>query len=103
MLDRGSVLVWEWQDESLLWRPYSPQVAHYIEQVLRETPRSSSVSLGEADASLTSYILDLISMNQFRLDTGEPPSVVLCIPALTKVHVSREDDGGASRCRLDWQ
>lgn len=70
MLDRGSVLVWEWQDKSLLWRPYSPQVAHYIEQVLRETPRSSSVSLGEADASLTSYILDLISMNQFRLDTG---------------------------------
>ncbi|XP_072279974.1 uncharacterized protein [Pyxicephalus adspersus] len=70
MLDRGSVLVWEWQDETSLWRPYSPQVAHYIEQVLRETPRTSSVSLGEADASLTPYILDLISMNQFRLDTG---------------------------------
>lgn len=71
MLDRGLVLVWEWQDESFLWRPYSPQVAHYIEQVLRQSPRSSSVSLGEADASLTPYILDLISMNQFRLDTGK--------------------------------
>lgn len=102
MLDRGSVLVWEWQDESLLWRPYSPQVAHYIEQVLRETPRSSSVSLGEADASLTSYILDLISMNQFRLDTGEPISVVLCIPALKKGSCFQgKDGGGASRCRLD--
>ncbi|XP_068111689.1 E3 ubiquitin-protein ligase DTX4-like [Hyperolius riggenbachi] len=70
MLDRGSVLVWEWQDEDHRWQPYSPQVAHYIEQVLRETPKASSVSLGEADASLTPYILDLISMNQFRLDTG---------------------------------
>ncbi|XP_018425162.1 PREDICTED: E3 ubiquitin-protein ligase DTX4-like [Nanorana parkeri] len=70
MLDRGSVFVWEWQDETSLWRPYSPQVAYYIEQVVRETPKSNSVSLGEADASLTPYILDLISMNQFRLDTG---------------------------------
>ncbi|XP_063814562.1 E3 ubiquitin-protein ligase DTX1-like [Pseudophryne corroboree] len=70
MLDRGKVLVWEWQDEGSLWKPYSPQLAHYIEQVLRENPRASSVSLGEADTSLTPYILDLISMNQFRLDTG---------------------------------
>ncbi|XP_053306407.1 E3 ubiquitin-protein ligase DTX4-like [Spea bombifrons] len=70
MLDQGTVLVWEWQDEDHLWKPYSPQVAHYIEQVLQETPRANSVSLGEADANLTPYILDLISMNQFRLDTG---------------------------------
>ncbi|XP_075697999.1 E3 ubiquitin-protein ligase DTX4-like [Rhinoderma darwinii] len=70
MLDRGAVLVWEWQDEAFLWKPYSPQVARYIEQVLRDNPKASSVSLGEADASLTPYILDLISMNQFRLDTG---------------------------------
>ncbi|XP_056387149.1 E3 ubiquitin-protein ligase DTX4 [Hyla sarda] len=70
MLDRGAVLVWEWQDKDSLWKPYSPQVAHYIEQVIRNNPKASSVSLGEADASLTPYILDLISMNQFRLDTG---------------------------------
>lgn len=71
MLDRGAVLVWEWQDETSLWKPYSPQVARYIEQVIRDNPKASSVSLGEADARLTPYILDLISMNQFRLDTGE--------------------------------
>ncbi|CAH2321526.1 E3 ubiquitin- ligase DTX4-like [Pelobates cultripes] len=70
MLERGIVLVWEWQDEDDLWKPYSPQVAHYIEQVLQETPKANSVSLGEADSNLTPYILDLISMNQFRLDTG---------------------------------
>ncbi|KAM8924102.1 E3 ubiquitin-protein ligase DTX4 [Pelodytes ibericus] len=70
MLERGFVVVWEWQDEDCLWKPYSPQVAHYIEQVLQETPRTNSVSLGEAESCLTPYILDLISMNQFRLDTG---------------------------------
>uniref|UniRef100_A0A8C5Q5P8 E3 ubiquitin-protein ligase n=1 Tax=Leptobrachium leishanense TaxID=445787 RepID=A0A8C5Q5P8_9ANUR len=70
MLERGTVLVWEWQDEDDLWKPYSPQVVHYIEQVLQETPKANSVSFGEADPNLRPYILDLISMNQFRLDTG---------------------------------
>ncbi|XP_053548365.1 E3 ubiquitin-protein ligase DTX4-like [Bombina bombina] len=70
MLDMGSVFVWEWLDEQSLWRPYSPQVVHYIENVIRENPRAGSVSLGEADVRLTPYILDLISMNQFRLDSG---------------------------------
>ncbi|OCT72158.1 hypothetical protein XELAEV_18035125mg [Xenopus laevis] len=69
MLDRGTVVVWEWQDETF-WKPYSPQVTSYVEQVIQETPRATSVSLGEADPRLTSYILDLISMNQFKLDTG---------------------------------
>ncbi|KAG8434882.1 hypothetical protein GDO86_013007 [Hymenochirus boettgeri] len=69
MLDRASVVVWEWQEDAS-WKPYSSRVVHYIEQVLCETPRATSVSLGEADPSLTSYVLDLISMNQFRLDTG---------------------------------
>ncbi|KAM4031632.1 E3 ubiquitin-protein ligase DTX4-like isoform 1-T2 [Anomaloglossus baeobatrachus] len=70
MLDRGAVLVWEWQGEDSLWKPYSPQVTHHIEQVIRENPKASSVNLGEADGSLTPFILDLMSMNQFRLDTG---------------------------------
>ncbi|KAE8591541.1 hypothetical protein XENTR_v10018486 [Xenopus tropicalis] len=69
MLDQRTVVVWEWQDAAF-WKPYSPQVTCYVEKVIHETPRASSVSLGEADPSLTSYILDLISMNQFRLDTG---------------------------------
>ncbi|XP_073542235.1 E3 ubiquitin-protein ligase DTX4-like [Phyllobates terribilis] len=70
MLDKAAVLVWEWQDEDSLWKPYSPQVTHHIEQVIRENPKVSSVNLGEADGILTPYILDLMSMNQFRLDTG---------------------------------
>ncbi|XP_069609081.1 E3 ubiquitin-protein ligase DTX4-like [Ranitomeya imitator] len=70
MLDRGAVLVWEWQDKDSLWKPYSPQVTRHIEQVIRENPKASSVNLGEADGSLTPNILDLLSMNQFRLDTG---------------------------------
>ncbi|KAM4636903.1 E3 ubiquitin-protein ligase DTX4-like [Discoglossus pictus] len=70
MLDTGEVLVWEWLDHTSIWKPYSTEVAHYIKQVLRENPRAISVSLGEVDEHLTSYILDLISMNQFRLDTG---------------------------------
>ncbi|KAM9324962.1 E3 ubiquitin-protein ligase DTX4-like [Gastrophryne carolinensis] len=70
MLERDRCVVWEWKDEASRWRPYTPQVAHYIERVLRDNPKAGSVSLGEADGSLTAYILDLISMNQFRLDTG---------------------------------
>ncbi|XP_014303533.1 E3 ubiquitin-protein ligase DTX1 [Myotis lucifugus] len=63
------VVVWEWLNEHNRWRPYSATVCHHIENVLKEDARGSVV-LGQVDAQLVPYIIDLQSMHQFRQDTG---------------------------------
>ncbi|ELK26370.1 Protein deltex-1 [Myotis davidii] len=62
------VVVWEWLNEHNHWRPYSATVCHHIENVLKEDARGSVV-LGQVDAQLVPYIIDLQSMHQFRQDT----------------------------------
>lgn len=64
------VVVWEWLNEHSRWRPYTATVCHHIENVLKEDARGSVV-LGQVDAQLVPYIIDLQSMHQFRQDTGE--------------------------------
>ncbi|KAK5618453.1 hypothetical protein CRENBAI_018253 [Crenichthys baileyi] len=63
------VVVWEWLNEHGRWRPYSAAVCHHIENVLKGDARGSVV-LGQVDAQLSPYIIDLQSMHQFRQDTG---------------------------------
>ncbi|XP_074153305.1 E3 ubiquitin-protein ligase DTX1 [Sminthopsis crassicaudata] len=63
------VVVWEWLNEYSRWRPYTATVCHHIENVLKEDARGSVV-LGQVDAQLVPYIIDLQSMHQFRQDTG---------------------------------
>ncbi|XP_063000280.1 E3 ubiquitin-protein ligase DTX1 [Elgaria multicarinata webbii] len=63
------VVVWEWLNEHGRWRPYTAAVCHHIENVLKEDARGSVV-LGQVDAQLSPYIIDLQSMHQFRQDTG---------------------------------
>uniref|UniRef100_A0A8C2VKQ8 E3 ubiquitin-protein ligase n=1 Tax=Chinchilla lanigera TaxID=34839 RepID=A0A8C2VKQ8_CHILA len=63
------VVVWEWLNEHSRWRPYTATVCHHIESVLKEDARGSVV-LGQVDAQLVPYIIDLQSMHQFRQDTG---------------------------------
>uniref|UniRef100_A0A8C5KZW9 E3 ubiquitin-protein ligase n=1 Tax=Jaculus jaculus TaxID=51337 RepID=A0A8C5KZW9_JACJA len=63
------VVVWEWLNEHSRWRPYTATVCHHIENVLKEDARGSVV-LGQVDAQLAPYIIDLQSMHQFRQDTG---------------------------------
>uniref|UniRef100_A0A8C8RGQ0 E3 ubiquitin-protein ligase n=1 Tax=Pelusios castaneus TaxID=367368 RepID=A0A8C8RGQ0_9SAUR len=63
------VVVWEWLNEHGRWRPYTAAVCHHIENVLKEDARGSVV-LGQVDAQLAPYIIDLHSMHQFRQDTG---------------------------------
>ncbi|XP_053310819.1 probable E3 ubiquitin-protein ligase DTX2 isoform X2 [Spea bombifrons] len=74
-----AVAVWEWQDEHKKWRPYSSVVSSYIEQCMQlsqqqKGPRgpgnSSSISLGQADPQLSPYIIDIVTLTQFRQDTG---------------------------------
>ncbi|KAK1893188.1 E3 ubiquitin-protein ligase DTX1 [Dissostichus eleginoides] len=62
------VVVWEWMNEHGRWRPYSAVVCHHIENVLKGDARGTVV-LGQVDAQLTAYIIDLQSMHQFRQDT----------------------------------
>ncbi|KAL6035452.1 hypothetical protein STEG23_005654, partial [Scotinomys teguina] len=62
------VVVWEWLNEHSRWRPYTATVCHHIENVLKEDARGSVV-LGQVDAQLVPYIIDLQSMHQFRQDT----------------------------------
>ncbi|XP_069471055.1 probable E3 ubiquitin-protein ligase DTX2 isoform X2 [Ambystoma mexicanum] len=72
------VAVWEWQDEFGNWRPYSGGVCNYIEQCLQfqQQPKgvtgnaSTCISLGQADAHLAPYSIDIPSMTQFRQGTG---------------------------------
>ncbi|KAM6954596.1 E3 ubiquitin-protein ligase DTX1 [Aplochiton taeniatus] len=63
------VVVWEWLNEHGRWRPYSAAVCHHIENVLKGDARGTVV-LGQVDAPLAPYIVDLQSMHQFRQDTG---------------------------------
>ncbi|KAG7480637.1 hypothetical protein MATL_G00058360 [Megalops atlanticus] len=63
------VVVWEWLNEHGRWRPYSAAVCHHIENVLKGDARGTVV-LGQVDAQLAPYIIDLQSMHQFRQDTG---------------------------------
>ncbi|NXJ13266.1 DTX2 ligase, partial [Odontophorus gujanensis] len=74
-----AVVVWEWQDEFGLWRPYRVNVCCYIEQAFQDSQQkgrrsvsglASSIPLGHADAVLAPYIIDIPRMAQFRQDTG---------------------------------
>ncbi|XP_041749657.2 probable E3 ubiquitin-protein ligase DTX2 isoform X3 [Coregonus clupeaformis] len=76
------VVVWEWQDDLGSWRPYSGQVSGYIEQYFSSPrghrgggPGTTSISLGQSDPSLSPYLIDIPSLNQFRQDTGKTRSV----------------------------
>lgn len=72
------VVVWEWQDDLGVWRPYSGQVSGYIEQCFSSprghrggSPGSTSIWLGQSDPSLSPYLIDIPSLKQFRQDTGK--------------------------------
>uniref|UniRef100_A0A4W5PG57 E3 ubiquitin-protein ligase n=1 Tax=Hucho hucho TaxID=62062 RepID=A0A4W5PG57_9TELE len=63
------VVVWEWLNEHGRWRPYNVTTCHHIENVLKGDARGTVV-LGQVDAQLAPYVIDLQSMHQFRQDTG---------------------------------
>ncbi|XP_071259541.1 E3 ubiquitin-protein ligase DTX1-like isoform X2 [Salvelinus alpinus] len=63
------VVVWEWLNEHGRWRPYNVTTCHHIENVLKGDTRGTVV-LGQVDAQLAPYVIDLQSMHQFRQDTG---------------------------------
>ncbi|XP_067864111.1 probable E3 ubiquitin-protein ligase DTX2 isoform X2 [Heptranchias perlo] len=70
------VAVWEWEDETGRWRPYSSRVSEHVERSLQQLPGAAaakgtnSISLGQADPWLAPYIIDIPTLTQFRQDTG---------------------------------
>nr|XP_051682807.1 E3 ubiquitin-protein ligase DTX1 [Oryctolagus cuniculus] len=100
------VVVWEWLNEYSRWRPYTATVCHHIENVLKEDARGSVV-LGQVDAQLVPYIIDLQSMHQFRQDTGESAPTGPIPAAATeggwvlRCHPAPQEEGAADRsCSL---
>ena len=62
------VVVWEWLNEFGNWRPYEPHVCSYLEQNANQKGR---FYMGNADPTLTKYIVDLAQMHQVRHTTGK--------------------------------
>uniref|UniRef100_A0A8C8S510 E3 ubiquitin-protein ligase n=1 Tax=Pelusios castaneus TaxID=367368 RepID=A0A8C8S510_9SAUR len=100
-----AVAVWEWQDEFGRWRPYRGSVCSYIEQALQAPlqmgrrpgagPASSSIPLGQADATLAPYVIDIPSLMQFRQDTGTMRSV--------RRHLFAQDSAAGLGIVWEWQ
>ncbi|XP_074869908.1 putative E3 ubiquitin-protein ligase DTX2 isoform X3 [Carettochelys insculpta] len=100
-----AVAVWEWQDEFGRWRPYRGSVCSYIEQALEAPPQkgrrsgaglsSSSIPLGQADAMLAPYVIDIPSLMQFRQDTGTMRSV--------RRHLFSQDSAAGQGIVWEWQ
>ncbi|XP_054857836.1 probable E3 ubiquitin-protein ligase DTX2 isoform X2 [Eublepharis macularius] len=100
------VAVWEWQDELGRWRPYGSGVCSFIEQSFQTLlmkgrrlsgtwPVNGSISLGQADASLAPYIIDIQSLTQFRQDTGTMRAV--------RRHIFQLDSAAGQGVVWEWQ
>ena len=60
----NGVIVWEWQNDFGNWQPYSPQISSFIESL---SASNHTVSLGQVDANMAHYLVDLQNMCQIRL------------------------------------
>ena len=61
------VALWEWFNEFGNWRPYEPHVCQYLEQ---NAHQKGLLYMGNADPTLSNYIVDLTQMTQIRQVTG---------------------------------
>ncbi|NXC43412.1 DTX2 ligase, partial [Penelope pileata] len=99
-----AVAVWEWEDEFGRWRPYRGNVCSYIEQVFQASQQKgrrsgsglvSSIPLGQADAVLAPYVIDIPSLMQFRQDTGTMRPV--------RRHLFPRDSAAGQGIVWEWQ
>ncbi|XP_064618776.1 E3 ubiquitin-protein ligase DTX1-like isoform X2 [Lineus longissimus] len=67
-----SVVVWEWMNDFGHWKAYESSVVEFIEKKKYSCPH---VFLGEADRTLSNYVLDTRKMEQIRVDSGTCRSV----------------------------
>lgn len=72
---QSSVVVWEWEERPGLWIPYQVDVVRYLEErnsrLKQGASKESTVNLGKCSPSLNCYEVDLVNMEQHRIETGK--------------------------------
>ena len=67
MASTNGIIVWVWEDDRMMWQPYSPHVSNYIEQ---QRATSNQINLHNVDYKMRHYALDLKRMKQMQTRTG---------------------------------
>ncbi|XP_048582474.1 E3 ubiquitin-protein ligase DTX4 isoform X2 [Nematostella vectensis] len=63
-------IVWEWQENSMLWLPYSAQLSQFLEDNFAKNLHDKHLNLGAVEPSMACYDINFGLMIQTRKDTG---------------------------------
>ena len=79
------IVVWEWCNEHMRWRPYESHVSNHIEGHYLQNP-NMIVTFQGIDQNMTSYQLNLSTKEQVRLSTGKKTTLIfISLSCLTSV------------------